>query len=79
MGAVQIKDNAGDQRTCAVLASAHAQHAIGIDRNIFCVVAADGIGKIEQNAVRLNCGFNCGLNRRTESDFHADAAAVPNR
>ena len=73
---VQIKHNPRDERAQAVLGSAHNEYAVGIDTNLSRLISASGVGKIEQDAVRVNRGLNRGLDRGTERDLHAEISAV---
>ena len=75
MGLVQIQNNPRYWGDGTVLANTHAADAIHVD--VFLRVAVGGCaGKVEQNAVWVHGRFNRGLNRRGESNFHAQAGCV---
>jgi hypothetical protein len=57
MRPIEVENNSSDKRTGAVLASAHSPYSVGMNRDALNVVVADGVRKIEQNAVRVGCSL----------------------
>jgi hypothetical protein len=55
---VHIKNHTGDVRSSAVLCGSDLAHAICMDRDVPGAVVADRVRKVQQNAVRILCGFN---------------------
>jgi hypothetical protein len=72
---VEIEYNPRNGRGPAVLASAHTAHPVGVNI-LFSFAVRDGAGKVEQNPVWIDRGFNRWLHRRTQRHFHSQAAAI---
>jgi len=79
MGLIKIENDSSNERTGAVLAGPHPLHSIGIHGDILDLVVAGRIGKIEQDPIGINRGFNRGYYRSTQSDFNAQVAAFSRR
>jgi hypothetical protein len=76
MGLIQIENNPRYRSNGTVLSNPHAAHAIHVDA-FLRVAVGDCAGKVEQDPVWVHSRFTQGLNRRSESNFHAQAGSVP--
>jgi hypothetical protein len=79
MGLIEVENDSRNRRAGAVLAGAHPMHSVGMDRNSFNAVVADGLRKVEQNPVRIGGRLKRRLYRTAERNFHAEIGALSYR
>lgn len=71
MNLIQIENDPRDEWIRAVLSSAHLAHTIQMHRNIFEILVADRVWKIQQDAVWVDRCLNRGFDWTAEGNLYA--------
>jgi hypothetical protein len=66
---IHVKNHTGDVGSRAVLGGSDLAHAIRTDGYVLGAVGADCVRKVQQDAVRILCGFNRGFNRSSDRNL----------